>query len=103
MRKGRPLTPWFIAAEDRAPLLAWSKRPKTAQALAMRSRIILLAADGLSNMAIASQLRTMQHTVGKWRRRYLESGLDGLVDEPRPGISNKLSDQDVERVLALTL
>jgi transposase len=103
MRKGRPLTPLLLVAGDRAQLVAWSKRPKTAQALAMRSRIVLLAADGLSNTAIASRLHTMQHTVGKWRRRYLESGLDGLVDEPRPGTSNKLSDQDVERVLALTL
>jgi transposase len=103
MRKGRPLTPLSIAAEDRAQLIAWSKRPKTAQALAMRARIVLLAADGQSNTVIASQLHTMQHTVGKWRRRYLESGLDGLLDQPRPGTSHKLSDQDVERVLALTL
>jgi len=103
MRKGRPLTPLLLAFGDRAQLVTWSKRPKTAQALAMRARIVLLAADGLSNTAIAGQLHTMQHTVGKWRRRYLESGLDGLVDEPRPGTSNKLSDQDVERVLALTL
>jgi hypothetical protein len=93
MRKGRPLTPLLLVAGDRAQLVAWSKRPKTAQALAMRSRIVLLAADGLSNTAIASRLHTMQHTVGKWRRRYLESGLDGLVDEPRPGTSNKLSDR----------
>ena len=103
MRKGRPLTALSIAAEDRAQLIAWSKRPKTAQALAMRARIVLLAADGQSNTVIASPLHTMQHTVGKWRRRYLESGLDGLLDEPRPGASHKLNDQDVERVLALTL
>jgi transposase len=69
----------------------------------MRSRIVLLAADGLSNTAIARQLRTMQHTVGKWRQRYNESGLDGLLDEPRPGTSRKLGDVDVERVLTLTL
>jgi transposase len=69
----------------------------------MRSRIVLLAADGISNTVIASQLHTMQHTVGKWRRRYLESGLDGLLDEPRPGTSHKLSYRDVESVLALTL
>ncbi len=103
MRKGRPLAPLSVTVEDRVQLVAWSKRPKTAQALAMRSRIVLLAADGLSNIVIASQLHTMQHTVGKWRRRYLESGLDGLLDEPRPGTSHKLSDRDVERVLALTL
>jgi transposase len=69
----------------------------------LRSRIVLLAADQLSNTAIASQLHTMQHTVSKWRRRYLESGLDGLLDEPRPGTSRKLGDADVERVLTLTL
>jgi transposase len=103
MPQGRPLTPLSISVEDRAQLVGWSKRPKTAQALAMRSRIILLAADGLSNTAIASQLRTLQHTVGKWRRRYLEFGLDGLLDEPRPGTSRKLSDHEVERVLTLTL
>ncbi len=103
MRKGRPLTPLVLSAGDRAQLVAWSKRPKTAQALARRSRIVLLASDGLSNTAIASQLHTMQHTVGKWRRRYLESGLDGLLDEPRSGTSHKLSDQEVKRVLALTL
>jgi transposase len=103
MPKGRPLTPLSISAADRAQLVAWSKRPKTAQALAMRSRIVLLASEGLSNTDIARQLHTMQHTVGKWRRRYLDSCLDGLLDEQRPGTSRKLRDQDVERVLALTL
>ncbi len=103
MRTGRPLTPLSVTVEDRAQLIGWSKRPKTAQALAMRSRIILLAGDGLSNTVIASRLHAMQRTVSKWRRRYLESGLDGLLDEPRPGTSRKLSDRDMESVLALTL
>lgn len=103
MRKGRPLAALAISSEDRTQLVAWSRRPKTAQALAMRARIVLLAGDGLSNTAIAAQMHTMQHTVGKWRRRYLESGLDGLLDEPRPGTSRKLVDADIERVLTLTL
>lgn len=103
MRKGRPLAPLSISGEDRTQLAAWSKRPKTAQALAMRSRIVLMAGDGLSNTAIAKQLQTMQHTVGKWRRRYVEFGLDGLLDEQRPGTSRKLGDAEVERVLTLTL
>ena len=103
MAKGRPLSPLSLSAEDRAQLVAWSKRPKTAQALAMRSRVVLLAAGGHSNTAIAGQLLVTLHTVGKWRQRYLDMGLDGLVDEPRPGTSRKLSDQDVEQVLALTL
>jgi transposase len=103
MPKGRPLIPITVSGEERVQLVAWSRRPNTAQALAMRSRIVLLAADGLSNTAIAGRLDTLQHTVGKWRRRYLESGLDGLLDEPRPGTPRKLSDRDVERVLTLTL
>jgi len=103
MPKGRPLAPLSLAAEDHAQLVAWSKRPKTAQALAMRARVILLAAGGQSNTAIARQISATLHTVGKWRKRYLEQGLDGLLDEPRPGTSRKLSDHDVERVLALTL
>lgn len=103
MPKGRPLAPLSVSGEDRLQLVAWSRRPKTAQALAMRSRIVLLAADGLSNTAIAARVDTLQHTVGKWRRRYLELGLDGLLDEPRPGTPRRLSDEDVERVLALTL
>ena len=100
---GRPLTPLTITRDEEEQLLAWSRRPKTAQALAMRSRVVLLAAHGNSNTAIARQLAITLPTVGKWRQRYLDQGLDGLVDEPRPGTSRKLSDKDVERVLALTL
>jgi transposase len=100
---GRPLTPLTLGREEKEQLLAWSRRPKTAQSLAMRSRVVLLAADGNSNTAIARQLSVTLPTVGKWRQRYLDQGLDGLVDEPRPGTSRKLSDKDVERVLAFTL
>src|ERR1700679_106242 len=100
---GRPLIAFSITAEDQAQLLTWSRRPKSSQALAMRSRVVLLAADGNSNTAIAHRLRVTLQTVGKWRQRYLDMGLDGLVDEPRQGTSHKLSDQDVERVWALTL
>ena len=100
---GRPLLPLSISAEDQAQLQAWTRRPKTAQALAMRSRVVLLAADGLSNTNIAQQLGVTLQTVGKWRQRYLDQGVDGLLDEPRPGTSRKLADKDVERVLALTL
>jgi transposase len=100
---GRPLTPFTVTREEEEQLQAWSRRPKTAQALAMRSRVVLLAAKGNSNTAIARQLAVTLPTVGKWRQRYLDQGLDGLVDEPRPGTSRKLSDKDVERVLALTL
>jgi len=100
---GRPLASFEISAQDREQLQTWSKRPKTAQALAMRSRIVLLAGEGSCNTEIARMLLTTKQTVGKWRQRYIDHGLDGLLDEPRPGTSRKLADKDVERVLALTL
>src|SRR5260370_3138515 len=103
MAKGRPLAPLSIAEGERKKLTSWSRRRTTAQALALRARIVLLAADGLSNTAVAEQVSTTLHTVGKWRQRFLDSGIDGLLDEQRPGTSRKLSDEDVERVLTLTL
>ena len=83
MRTGRPLASLSVSEQDRLQLVGWTKRPKTAQALAMRSRIVLLAAEGNSNKVIAARLHTIPRTVGKWRRRYLEFGLDGLLNEPR--------------------
>lgn len=103
MQPGPRLKPLVIRPEDQAHLLTWSRRPKTAQALAVRARIVLLAAEGRSNSNIARQLPVTLRTVWKWRRRYLDQGLDGLLDEPRPGTSRKLSDEQVERVLSRTL
>jgi transposase len=103
MRTGRPVAVVTVTTEQRSELENWSRRPKTAQALAMRSRIILLAAEGGSNKSIAVKLSTTPHTVGKWRKRFASLGNDGLLDEPRPGTSRKLSDKQVELVLARTL
>ena len=103
MRTGRPVAAVSVTAEQRLELERWSRRPKTAQALAMRSRIILLAVQGGSNKSIAQKLATTPHTVGKWRKRFQGAGNDGLLDEPRPGTSRKLSDRQVELVLARTL
>jgi transposase len=103
MRTGRPVAVVTVTAEQRSELETWSRRPKTAQALAMRSRIILLAAEGGNNKSIALKLSTTPHTVGKWRKRFASLGNDGLLDEPRPGTSRKLNDKQVELVLARTL
>lgn len=100
---GRPLVPLSISAQQRRQLQSWALRPKTAQALAMRSRIVLLAADGLSNTEIARRQGCSLPTAGKWRQRFVDQGLDGLLDEPRPGTPRRISDADVERVLARTL
>jgi transposase len=83
--------------------LDWTRRPKTAQALALRARIVLLCATGLSNTEVARRLHVTGATVCKWRQRFVQFRLDGLLDEPRPGTTRRLSDAAVERVLARTL
>ena len=100
---GRPIPPVMLQVEERETLEQWARRPKTAQALALRARIILGCADGHSNTAVAAGLRISKPTVGKWRSRFLEQRLEGLLDEPRSGRPRTVADADVERVLALTL
>ena len=102
-RPGRPTPPLTLSEEERETLQAWARRPKTAQALAHRARMILGCAEGKTNTAVAEELRVSKATVGKWRSRFLERRLDGLVDEPRPGTPRRTTDADVERVVALTL
>ena len=74
-----------LSEAQRQELERWVRRPKTAQALALRARIVLETAAGKSDMEVAGQLGTTRATVGKWRRRFLAAGCDGLLDEPRPG------------------
>ena len=81
----------------------WLRRRKTSQALALRARIVLETAGGKSDMEVADQLGTTRATVGKWRRRFLRDGCDGLLDEPRPGAPRTIGDDDVERVVVRTL
>ena len=81
----------------------WARRPKSAQALALRCRIVLAAADGESSKEIAARLGCNRGTVGRWRGRFAERGVDGLHDEPRPGKPRSITDEDVERVIVKTL
>lgn len=69
----------------------------------MRARIVLEAAEGKSNTAVAKELSVTTQTIGKWRQRFLDRGVDGLLDEMRPGAPRTIGDEDVERVIALTL
>lgn len=101
--RGRPLPPLQVSDSDRAILERWLRRPKTAQALAKRAQIVLGCAEGQSNGAVAEQLGLTRQTVGKWRSRFLRTGVDGLLDEPRPGAPRTITDEDVERVITLTL
>ena len=97
------LKPLTVTDDGRAKLDAWVRRPKTAQRLALRSRIVLAAAAGHSNTTIAADLRVTLPTVGKWRQRFLDKRLDGLTDEPRPGPPRTITDAHVEDVVTRTL
>lgn len=103
MRTGRPIQPIMLTEEERETLEHWIRRTKTSQALAQRARLVLSCAAGKSNNIVASELGVCSHTVGKWRARFLEQRLDGLLDEERPGAPRKITDADVERVIAFTL
>src|SRR6476659_8246557 len=92
-----------LTAEESEVLERWARRPKSAQALAFRCRIVLAAAEGRSSAAIAAELGCTGSTVGKWRGRFARRGLDGLHDEPRPGKPRSIRDEDVERVIVKTL
>ena len=100
---GRPLTPLTLTDDERSELRGWARRPKTAQAHALRARVILQCAEGCSNSDIAEELGVTRATVGKWRQRFIEMRLDGLVDAPRPGTPRTITDEDVERVIAMAL
>jgi transposase len=97
------LAPLVLSAEERQVLEGWARRRKTAQALALRSRIVLASADGTSVTAVAAELGISRTTAAKWRSRFLEDRLEGLTDEPRPGRPRTVTDEHVERVIAKTL
>ena len=103
MRTGRPKKPLVLTVEEHEKLQEWARRPKTAQRLALRARIVLGCAEGLSNQAVARQWRVSTHTVGKWRERFRTTRLEGLADEPRPGAPREISDAQVEAVITRTL
>jgi transposase-like protein len=92
-----------LTVEERETLERWARRPKSAQALAQRSRIILECAAVKPNTVVARKLGLTHQTVGKWRQRFLERRLEGLLDEPRPGAPRQVGDAQVERVVRLTL
>ncbi|MGN6171295.1 MAG: IS630 family transposase [Solirubrobacteraceae bacterium] len=92
-----------LSEEDREVLERWARRPKSSQALALRCRIVLAAADGESSLEIARRLGCHKSTVGKWRGRFAGRGFDGLHDEPRPGKPRSISDDRIERVIVKTL
>jgi transposase len=101
--RGRPKATLELSDDERETLQRWARRPKTAQALALRSRIVLACAEGATNVEVADRLRINKVTVGKWRARFVEQRLEGLSDEPRPGAPRTITDDQVEEVIVKTL
>lgn len=101
--RGRPKAELVLSEEERETLQRWARRLKSAQALALRCRIVLGAAAGATNKDVAEAVGVHPATVGKWRRRFIERGLEGLSDEPRPGAPRTISDDQIEAVIVKTL
>lgn len=97
------LVPIELSDDESETLERWSRRPKSAQALALRCRIVLLAAKGLNNTQVAHELGIDITTARKWRSRFVAERLEGLHDEPRPGAPRTIGDDDVEAVIVKTL
>ncbi len=92
-----------LTVAERQELESWVRRRRTSQGRALRSRIVLKAADGMNNVAIAGALGTSRRTVGLWRSRFAVRRLDGLLDEPRPGAPRKIGDETITEVVTKTL
>ena len=83
--RGRPIAPLVLSARERVYLERQVRRQRVARSLSERCRIILRCADGMASKEVAAELGLHEHTVGKWRRRFLKNRCDGLLDDsPRP-------------------
>jgi transposase len=102
-RTGRRKALLVLDETERETLVRWNRRAKTAQRLALRSRMILLCAEGLDNKAVATRVGVRPQTVGRWRTRFVEARLAGLEDEYRVGAPRTVSDDTVESVVTQTL
>ena len=101
--RGRPIEPLVLSAQERAYLERQVRRHRVARSLSERCRAILRCADGLPSKSVAAELGIHEHTVGKWRRRFLKDRCDGLLDEARPGRPRTINDDQVAAVIERTL
>ena len=99
----RPKAALVVTKVDRQVLDSMAHRARTAPQLARRARIVLACATGLDNTTVAKKLRMSKPTVGRWRQRFIDKGVDGLLDEPRPGAPRTINDTQVEAVVTRTL
>ena len=101
--RGRPIAPLVLSAQERAYLERQVRRHRVARSLSERCRVILRCADGLASKSVGAELGLHEHTVGKWRRRFLKDRSDGLLDEARPGRPRTIDDDQVAAVIERTL
>jgi transposase-like protein len=101
--RGRVKAELVLSEDERATLERWARRPKSAQRLAQRSRIVLTCPAGASNLEVAKELGVSPATVGKWRSRFVARRLEGLNDEHRSGVPRSISDEVVEDMIVRTL
>jgi transposase len=102
-RRGPKLPELALTEDERATLQRWARRAKSSQALALRCRIVLACAEGVSNAEVVKRLGVSRPTVTKWRSRFVARRLEGLADEPRPGAARTITDAQVEQVIVKTL
>ena len=95
--RGRPIAPLVLSTQERAYLERQVRRHRVARSLSERCRVILRCADGLASKNVAAELGLHEHTVGKWRRRFLKDRCDGLLDEARPGRPRTIDDAGCRR------
>src|SRR5215469_16633526 len=103
MRTGRPKRPLILTAVEQERLQALAHRARIQPALARRARVVLACGEGVDNKSVAQKLRCSLGMVGMWRARFLQTRLEGLYDEPRPGAPRKVSDAQVEQIVVRTL
>src|ERR1700738_4293739 len=101
--RGRPIAPLVLSQQERTYLERQVRRHRVARSLSERCRAILRCADGLPSKSVAAELGLHEHTVGKWRRRFLKDRCDGLLDEARPGRPRTINDDQVAAVIERTL
>jgi transposase len=102
-RTGRPTAKLVLSDEERQTLQRWARRPKSAQALALRAKIVLACAEGATNKDVAAEFSVTAQMVGKWRARFVADRLAGLSDDDRPGRPRTITDAQVEQVVTATL
>jgi len=101
--RGRPKVELVVSDAERAALVRLARGPSASQAVAQRARMVLACVDESNNTRVAERFGVSGETVGKWRRRFIELRLEGLVDAPRPGQPRKITDEHVAQVIRRTL